>query len=80
MLLCLAFVDNPLLLVAVETLSGISAAVIVVLTPLIIADVTKGTGRFNLGQGIAGTVSGIGAAASTTVLLPKALMPRPGSM
>jgi hypothetical protein len=27
----------------------------------------KGTGRFNLGQGIVGTVSGIGAAASATV-------------
>ena len=64
---CLAFVDNPLLLVAAQTFSGISGAVIGVLTPLIVADVTKGTGRFNLGQGIVGTVSGIGAALSTTV-------------
>jgi MFS family permease len=64
---CLAFVDNPLLLVAAQTLSGISGVVIGVLTPLIVADITKGTGRFNLGQGIVGTVSGIGAALSTTV-------------
>jgi MFS family permease len=35
--------------------------------PLVIADITKGTGRFNLGQGIVGTFSGIGAALSTTV-------------
>jgi MFS family permease len=64
---CLAFVDHPLLLVTVQILSGVSAAVIGVLTPLIIADITKGTGRCNLGQGIVGTLSGIGAALSTTV-------------
>jgi len=48
-------------------LDGISAAVIGVLTPLVIADITKGSGRFNLGQGIVGTFSGIGAAFSTTL-------------
>ena len=64
---CLALVDDPVLLVAVQMLDGISGAVIGVLTPLVIADITKGTGRFNLGQGIVGTFSGIGAALSTTV-------------
>ncbi|MFZ0495950.1 MAG: MFS transporter [Methylocella sp.] len=63
----LALVDDPVLLVAVQMLDGISGAVIGVLTPLVIADITKGTGRFNLGQGIVGTFSGIGAALSTTV-------------
>jgi sugar phosphate permease len=48
-------------------LDGISGAVMGVLTPLVIADIMKGTGRFNLGQGIVGTFSGIGAALSTTV-------------
>jgi sugar phosphate permease len=38
-----------------------------VLTALVIADVTSGTGRFNLAQGIVGTVSGIGASLSTTL-------------
>ncbi len=56
-----------MLLIAVQVLDGISAAVIGVLTPLVIADITKGTGRFNLGQGIVGTFSGIGAALSTTL-------------
>jgi MFS family permease len=60
---CLA----SLLLVTVQTLSGVSAAVIGVLTPLVIADITKGTGRFNLRQGIVGTLSGVGAALSTSV-------------
>jgi hypothetical protein len=35
-------------------------------TALIIADLTKGTGRFNLAQGFVGTLSGIGASLSTT--------------
>jgi sugar phosphate permease len=37
-----------------------------VLTALIIADLTNGTGRFNLAQGFVGTFSGIGASLSTT--------------
>jgi sugar phosphate permease len=37
-----------------------------VLTPLVIADISRGTGRFNLAQGIVGTFSGIGASLSTT--------------
>jgi MFS family permease len=50
----------------VQVLDGISEAVVGVLTPLVIADITKGTGRFNLAQGIVGTFSGIGASLSTT--------------
>jgi MFS family permease len=37
------------------------------MVPLIIADLTRGTGRFNLAQGIVGTMTGIGAAASTSI-------------
>ncbi len=64
---CFAFIHNAGLLVAVQLLDGVSAAAIGVLTPVIIADVTKGSGRFNLAQGIVGTFSGIGAALSTTL-------------
>jgi MFS family permease len=64
---CFALIDDPVLLVAVQVLDGISGAVIGVLTPLVIADITKGSGRFNLAQGIVGTFSGIGAALSTTL-------------
>jgi sugar phosphate permease len=38
-----------------------------VLTALTIADLTAGTGRFNLAQGFVGTISGIGASLSTTL-------------
>jgi hypothetical protein len=37
-----------------------------VLTALIVADLTKGTGRFNLAQGFIGTLAGVGASLSTT--------------
>jgi MFS family permease len=37
------------------------------MVPLVVADVTRGTGRFNLGQGIIGTATGIGASLSTTL-------------
>jgi MFS family permease len=45
-------------------LDGISATVLAVLVPLIIADVTRGTGHFNLAQGAVGTAVGIGASIS----------------
>jgi hypothetical protein len=35
---------------------------------LIIADLTVGTGRFNLAQGFIGTLSGLAASVSTTAL------------
>jgi MFS family permease len=64
---CFAFIRDPVFLIPVQLLDGVSAAAIGVLTPLIIADITKGSGRFNLAQGIVGTFSGIGAALSTTL-------------
>ena len=62
-----ALISDPLLLLAIQALDGISAAVLGVLTALVIADITGGTGRFNLAQGIVGTASGIGASFSTTL-------------
>jgi sugar phosphate permease len=35
--------------------------------PLVVADLTRGTGHFNLGQGIVGTFVGIGASLSATL-------------
>jgi MFS family permease len=65
--LLFAVVSNPYLLVTVQLLDGISAAVLAVAVTLIIADLTRGTGHFNLGQGIVGTTVGVGAAVSTTL-------------
>jgi MFS family permease len=64
--LLFAVTTNPLLLVGIQLLDGITGSTLGVLTALIIADLTKGTGRFNLAQGFVGTLAGIGASLSTT--------------
>src|SRR5215468_2141485 len=58
---------DPPLLLAFQLLDGVSGAVVGVLTALVIADATNGTGRFNLAQGLIGTASGIGASLSTAL-------------
>ena len=45
-----ASTDHSLALVAIQVLDGITGAVLGVMTALVIADVTRGTGRFNLAQ------------------------------
>jgi MFS family permease len=58
------FVTNSYVVVAVQLLDGISAAILGVLFPLVVADITRGTGRYSLGLGIAGSAVGIGASLS----------------
>jgi MFS family permease len=58
-------VSDPYLLVAVQIFDGMAAAVLGVLTPLIVADIAFGSGQFNLAQGVVGTATGIGASLST---------------
>jgi MFS family permease len=65
--LLFAMINDPSALVAVQILDGITASVLGVMVPLIVADITRGTGHFNLGQGIVGTTTGIGASMSTTL-------------
>ena len=65
--LLFALIANPALLAAAQILDGVSGTVLGVLQALIIADLTNGTGRFNLAQGFVGVVSGIGASISTTL-------------
>jgi MFS family permease len=65
--LLFASVVDPTLVVVFQLLDGISGAVLGVLTALVIADVTGGTGRFKFAQGIVGTASGIGASLGTTL-------------
>ncbi|ACA20873.1 major facilitator superfamily MFS_1 [Methylobacterium sp. 4-46] len=62
-----AYAQEPEVLVLIQVLDGVSAAVIGVMVPLVVADVTRGTGRFNLALGAVGTGMGIGAALSTTL-------------
>ena len=61
----LAFSNDYVFLVVGQLLSGITGAVIVVMTVLVVTDLTAGTGRFNLAQGTVGAMSGIAASIST---------------
>jgi predicted MFS family arabinose efflux permease len=58
---------NLYLLVGIQVLDGIAAAIFGVVSVLVIADLTRGTGRFNLTLGAIATAVGIGAALSQTI-------------
>lgn len=56
--------DQPSFVIPVQILDGVGAAVFGVLSVLVVADLTKGTGHFNLTQGAMATATGIGASLS----------------
>ncbi|MBV9736334.1 MAG: hypothetical protein JO209_10540 [Acidisphaera sp.] len=47
-----------------QLLDGVGAGIYGALMPLVVADLMRGTGRFNLAQGLVATVQGIGASVS----------------
>jgi MFS family permease len=59
---------NTLLLVAIQILDGVGAGIFGVLSVLVIADLTWGTGRFNLTQGAIAAAVGIGASLSQVIV------------
>jgi MFS family permease len=59
--------DNPIYLVSVQVLDGVGAGIFGALFLIVIADLTEGTGRFNITQGAVATIMGVGAAFSSTV-------------
>jgi MFS family permease len=63
--LLFAVTVDPPLLICIQLLDGVSGSALGVLTALIVADLTNGTGRFNLAQGFVGMLAGIGATLST---------------
>jgi MFS family permease len=65
--LVFACTTDPAILIAAQILDGVSGTMLGVLTALTVADLTSGSGRFNLAQGFVGTISGIGASLSTTL-------------
>jgi MFS family permease len=56
--------DNSFWLIGVQVLDGVGAGIFGALTPLVIADIMRGTGRYNLAQGAIATMVGIGASLS----------------
>jgi MFS family permease len=65
--LLLMLVEGPAWLILVQALDGISAAGLGVMLPLLAADLTRGTNRFNLCLGLFGLAVGIGGTLSTTL-------------
>ncbi len=55
---------SPAYLVLVQCLDGVGAGIYGALFPLVVADLTRGTGRFNVSQGAVATAQGLGAALS----------------
>ena len=53
--------DNPVWLISVQILDGVGAGVFGIMQTLVIADVTKATGRFNLARGAIGMAVSISA-------------------
>ena len=62
----LAYTSSPELLVAVQMLDGFGGAMFGVMQPLVAADITRGTNRFNLALGLLGLSGAAGAALSST--------------
>lgn len=56
--------DTPYLLVSVQLLDGLAAGIFGILVVIIVADLTEGSGRFNLAQGALAMATGIGASLS----------------
>ena len=63
----LASLASPSLIVASQALDGLGGAALGVLVPLVAADLTRGTGRFNLVVGTIGLAVGVGATLSTAM-------------
>ena len=53
-------------LIGIQVLDGVANSIFGVVSILVVADLTRGTGRFNFVQGILATAVGLGAAFSTT--------------
>ncbi|MBI3515933.1 MAG: MFS transporter [Proteobacteria bacterium] len=58
--------DDRAWLIAVQLLDGVGAGIFGTLAPLVLADLTRGTGRYNVSHGAVATVQGIAAALSNT--------------
>lgn len=65
-LLC-AFTHQPLWLVAYQVLDGLAAGIFGIVGVLMIADLSRGSGNYNLALGVIGAAVGVGASISTAV-------------
>jgi predicted MFS family arabinose efflux permease len=57
--------NDPFWLVGVQILDGVGAGLFGALTPIFLADLTRGTGHYNLSQGVVATIQGAAVAVSS---------------
>ncbi|MBV9013668.1 MAG: MFS transporter [Pseudonocardiales bacterium] len=62
-----ALATNSTCTVAIQVLDGVGTGILWALLPIMVADLTRGTGRYNVAFGAVTTMQGIGAALSTTL-------------
>jgi MFS family permease len=56
--------ENAVWLLAVQALDGVGIGLFDALLPLMLADIMRGSGRYNLARGLLGTVQGVGGSLS----------------
>jgi MFS family permease len=59
-----AFIDDPMWLISAEVLDGVASGVVGVAVPVVVADLTWGSGRTQTALGTVNAVQGIGGALS----------------
>ena len=59
--------DSPAAIVAIQLLDGAAAGIFGVISVVIASDLMRGTGRFNLAQGLVAFATGLGASISNVV-------------
>ena len=59
--------QHPTALVSIQVLDGVGAGIFGALFPVVVADLTRGTGRYNLASGASAACFGLGAALSNGV-------------
>ena len=59
--------DSAVWLVGVQILDGLAAGILDALIPLVLLDVMRGTGRYNVSRGAVGTVQGVAGSLSNVV-------------
>ncbi len=62
-----SFVSDPYGVVAIQLLDGVASGIFGVIAVIVAADLTRGTGRFNLMQGVVALAVGIGASLSNVI-------------
>ena len=65
--LLFALTDEPAWIVAGQVLDGVSLGTLDALLALVLADIMRGSGRYNAARGVIGTVQGIGGSTSNLV-------------